>query len=231
MREVRAIYLALAVLAVACRPAPTPPPPAEETPLHKALAEYEASHAAATGIPMASTTSTTPPAQTQPAAKRQSITLSAFEGLYRAAKNLQGATAAGVTLVKFGEYLQAFATELSIVKDRGHLNEADQQLLAVFQDAYSDYDLSATLWKLKIGAHDDVWKGEIPIYHEGSAGTEAGAAGDAFLKVASKYRIPVSDHVLSGGHGYKAIPGDSPQRIWASASSKMEQASALYYGR
>ena len=73
--------------------------------------------------------STTPPASTSSVPETSAAvapktpptppkpTTATFEPVYRAAKAVQGATQSGVTFVKFGELMQAFATEISIAKD------------------------------------------------------------------------------------------------------------------
>jgi hypothetical protein len=71
-----------------------------------------------------------------------------FEQVYRAGKVIEGATATGVTYVKYGELLQGLSTELSIAKDQP-LNEADKKLVALYDGALVHYRVAGTLWTLK----------------------------------------------------------------------------------
>src|SRR5579859_7164605 len=50
-------------------------------------------------------------------APKGSISAEKFEGVYRAAKSIEGATGTGVTYLRFRELLQGLSTELSILAD------------------------------------------------------------------------------------------------------------------
>ena len=167
------------------------------------------------------TTKTTPAVSTPPPPK---VTTATFEPVYRSAKTVQGATASGVSYMKFGELLQGFSTEIGIAKDHD-LNEADKPLLALYQEALTHYQISAQFWSAKIHASGPLWKGEIPISFDKHP-------VPAMLKVAAGYELPVLDRTVGyGGGKYKAIPGDSVQRVWKYADRTLEKATALYYGK
>src|SRR6185503_16346089 len=82
------------------------------------------------------------------------VTVATFSALYRAGKTVQGATASGVTYVKFGELLQGFSTEMQIAKDHP-LNDTDTSLLALYEKAFGQYQFSALLWKRKLDSTED----------------------------------------------------------------------------
>ena len=162
-------------------------------------------------------------------APKGTINTTKFEGVYRAAKSIDGATAAGVTYVRFGELVQGLSTELSILADHGPFTEREQALRTLFSDALKHYEISATFWKMKIDASDPLWKGEIPIQFE-----EPGQAADTRVAdLARAYGIPVADRFTSPPMGvspkrYKAVPSDAMQYVWAKASATVSAAAALY---
>lgn len=170
--------------------------------------------------------SATTPAQQQPAPRppTPAITHATFEPVYRSAKALQGALTAGVSYVKFGELLQGFSTEIGIAKDHT-LTQADKTLLDLYEQAFTDYEASATLWTLKNKASDDMWKGEIPV-------TFRGKTDPAITAIIKRYELQPIDRVVALTHAnYAALPSTSIQQIWSAADAKLEKATAIYYGR
>jgi len=50
--------------------------------------------------------------------------------------------------------------------------------------------------------------------------------------MAQRFNILIADRELEYTHAkYKAIPGDSAQRVWMIADATLEKATALYYGK
>jgi hypothetical protein len=90
------------------------------------------------------------------------ITQATFEPVYRSSKAIQGASGPGVTYAKFGELLQGLSTETGIAKDH-QINDPDRQLIALYDDALRGYKFSAELWKMRLDAHSESWKGELPV--------------------------------------------------------------------
>lgn len=163
------------------------------------------------------------PAAAQPAPAPK-VTQATFEPVYRSAKAVEGATATGVTYQKFGELLQSLSTEISIAKDHP-LTDVDKRLLALYEEALHHYQVSGTLWELKLHASGDTFHGEIPI-------GRTGALEPSIAEVVRVYALPVNERKLTFAKSkYKAIPGDSPQRVWAAASATLKKATDLYYGR
>lgn len=152
------------------------------------------------------------------------ITKATFEPVYRAGKTIQGSTGTGVTYQKFMELMQSLSTEIGIAKDHP-LNDADKKLLALYEEALHHYAVSASLWKMKIDASDDMWHGEIPVSFSKATDTN-------ILTVIAAYHLPLTDRkVPYTGAKYKAIPGDSVQRVWQHADVALNKATDLYYGR
>jgi hypothetical protein len=136
------------------------------------------------------------------------VTTATFDAVYRAAKSVQGATASGVTYVKYGELLQTFSTELEIAKDH-ELNTSDKKLLQLFQEAYVAFHDSHTVWAAKV-EHGAVLSGE---------------------------ETPVTKGIMQGyGITPYASTGNwnadlAMQMIWITANSRLESATAFYYGK
>lgn len=182
------------------------------------VAETAAPRVAETAAPTVAETRITEPKAAEPG-----VTTATFEPVYRAANTMRGATASGVTLVKFDELMQGLSTEIGIAKDH-RLNDADKTLLSLYERAFGHYQVSGTLWRLKISTSDELWKGEIPIYFGSTPDDEA------MLGVAATYDLPVADRKLSSGP-YKSIPADSPQRVWRYAAATLDEATAIYLGK
>jgi hypothetical protein len=160
-----------------------------------------------------------------PAAAPPTITQPTFEPVYRASKAIQGATGPGVTYAKFGELLQGLSTEISIARDH-QMNDLDKKLLTLYEESLAAYKFSATLWQMKIEAHDDMWRGEIPVlFGTGPASPEV-ASGLA------KYDLsPMPRTIQITGRTYQALPAISIQQMWAKADGTLKQATEMYYGR
>jgi hypothetical protein len=153
------------------------------------------------------------------------VTQATFEPVYRASKAIQGATGPGVTYAKFGELLQGLSTEIAIAKDH-QLNEADKKLLALYDDALTAYKFSAKLWSLKIEAHNDYWKDEIPVAFSGKPPGADVAPG------LTQYGLVPENRVLKlTGAKYQALPKEAIQFVWTKADEILNQATEMYYGR
>src|SRR6266705_3529705 len=67
-----------------------------------------------------------------------------FDAVYRAFKEIEGATAVGVTQMQFGPLLQRTATEMSILTDRLK-TDPERDLAKRYAEALNDYQDSAYL--------------------------------------------------------------------------------------
>jgi hypothetical protein len=159
-----------------------------------------------------------------PGGTAEPITAGVFDGLYRAVKNVQGATQAGVSYVRFSELLQAATSERSIVSDH-KLAAGDEALLSIFDTTLADYQASKLFCKMQIDSTSGSWDG-VPVSMEG--------APNDIERLATKYRIPVASKILSlraTSRRYSSIPNDSFTKIWSFADTTIAKASALYYGK
>ncbi|MGI8785170.1 MAG: hypothetical protein ACR2L2_16150 [Acidobacteriota bacterium] len=83
------------------------------------------------------------------AAKKAAFDKTKFEGVYRAAKAVEGASNSGVNCLKFSELLQSLATELSILSDKIS-TEQEKELAALYVAVSATYQDSSMLWKAKL---------------------------------------------------------------------------------
>ena len=165
-------------------------------------------------------------------APKGAIDAKKFEGVYRAAKSIQGATSVGVNYLRFRALVQDLSAEISIVKDRSPFSDREGALLALFEAALIHYDNSAIFWKLKIDMAALKWNGEIPIEFD-----KLGHPPDtALTQLALLYGIPVHNRLsaprlLAAATRYKAVPANATQYVWSKAGAAVEAAAALYSAR
>ena len=116
----------------------------------------------------------------------------------------------GVTYLKFGELLQALATEVSIARDKAS-NSVERDLVLVYGQALSGCQDSLMLWKLKIAGSQTL-----------------GVTGDAELKrIAGAYPIQGS----GSGSGFTFDPDSAMQVVWKDIGAKLAGASRVYTGK
>lgn len=173
-----------------------------------------------------------PPADVVAKAPKGVIDQAKFEGVYRAAKAIQGATASGVSYITFRQLLQGLTTELSIARDHGPFSERETALEGLFAAALRHYEISADFWKLKIDSSDAMWKGEIPIQID----DPRKPSDPSLVMLAGLYGIPVHDRFYSppmpaSAFRYKAVDADAMQRVWTKASETVDAAAALYVAK
>lgn len=136
-----------------------------------------------------------------------------FEGLYRAGKTVDAAVGVSVTLPKFRELVQAFATELSIAKDRASVAE-ERRLVDLYADALNVYRDSLALWDAQIDQHS-----KIADFNAGLL-----CYGDV-QEIAARYGLPCVEY---GPDGMKVVPNESQQYLWSVAGVKLRKANASY---
>jgi hypothetical protein len=159
-----------------------------------------------------------PPSPPKPVmVKRATVDQKKFEPLYRAAKTIQASQVVGVNYQKFGELLQAFATEISIARDKAS-SAKEEGLISKYADALLTLHDSGALWKEQI---DDARYDFIP-------------AGRIFVEasiepIVAKYSLPRRTHKGSG-KPWQSISSDSIQLLWSKASEQIDTANKLYYG-
>jgi len=150
---------------------------------------------------------------------------SKFEGVYHAAKTIEGATSIGVNYQKFIEVLQNLSTEISIVKDRV-ANEKEVELLIIYNIAQLRYQLSLALWKTKIQDSGSLYErlGYICI----------GKSEKHAIELNKEYNIPISQFEGSretlDPRFDMYIPENSIQLIWTKAREDIEKAEAILKG-
>ena len=124
-----------------------------------------------------------------------------FEPLYRAAKAIQASTAVGLSYQQLGELLLTLGTEVSIAADKAEAPE-EKALVAAYVSVLEAYKDSHSVWNATIQSNSRVTRDLEPLV--------------------AKYKLPASGGTFEDG----AI-----QMIWQSASTRVDNATALYYQR
>lgn len=169
-----------------------------------------------------------------------------IEPVYRAATELRAAQDIGMNRQRFGDLLQKFATEITVARDRAE-SPREQQVIQGYSDALQIYKDSASVWDVKFSIpelknladqtakmrasvsdnNDAILRSGafklaviegIPLnfYPEGSTGIDA---------VVARYGLPVTD-----SEGWKTIPDNSVEVIWAEANRMSDEALRMYRG-
>ena len=140
-----------------------------------------------------------------------------FENLYRSAKAVEGAISVGVNYQKFGELLQNFATEISIMSDRVKTPN-EQEVLKYYYDTLVIYEDSFKIWG---------WRFYMAQYPDSYGGLPSDEIVCNEGSMAEKYNLPTQSHPFySGGkkYAYKTISEDSIQLLWTLACKEAKKA-------
>jgi len=141
-----------------------------------------------------------------------------FDGVYRAGKSIEGATAVGVAYQQFSQLLQNLAIEIAIANDKVR-SDKEKELLRAYPEVLGTHRDSRAVWRLKIESlrHSFVPEGKIFVHKW----------HDDLRRVVQKYKVPVE---MDKDLNYY-IPEDSIQRIWATARKQLEKADAVLLGK
>jgi len=141
-----------------------------------------------------------------------------FENLHRAAKTVQGSISIGVNYTQFNEFLQRFATEISIAQDITK-SEFEKKMISEYGKLLQIYKDSRELWKRKI---------EAPPF--------SGIPKDCIIvidndPIATEYSLQVINFLPpKASNTYHCVPEDSIPKIWGYADKQFEKAAQLYFG-
>lgn len=93
-----------------------------------------------------------------------------FEGAYKSAKAIEGAANVNMTYAQFGQLLQNFSTEVTILKDKINAkNPSEGQAYKLYEEALNAYSASFKLWDEKIELErqditaDDIMSGSYGV--------------------------------------------------------------------
>ncbi len=159
-----------------------------------------------------------------PRPKPPQIDATKFEPVYRAAKGIQGALTVGVNYAKFGELLQAFATEVSSAADKANRPE-EQKVLGAYKEILSIYKDSFVIWQRDINEHNNP---------KGLAGLPVGEVDvrNEIVPIVEKYKLPTKARTQEySGYKYKTISSESKQFLWQLADEKIRAVVALTSGQ
>lgn len=133
-----------------------------------------------------------------------------FDGVYRSGKSLEAALSVGVNYLRFGELVQAYATEVSIAQDKA-TNAAERDLVKLYAEALAGCQDSLLIWKLKLDQSGNLNVNSRP----------------ELRRIADVYGIE--------GQGSREYfnfdPDQAIRTIWAVISSKLSNANAVYNGK
>jgi hypothetical protein len=150
-----------------------------------------------------------------------------LEPVYRAGKTIQSSTGVGVTLIKYGELVQAFAAELNIAGDKLSTDD-ERAVAALFKSALLAYHDAGAIWQRSVenARFEETFPGGI-LY------TLQKPPPDSEIKrIVDTYNLPVLDaKVRYLGTLYQFMPKSSVQMIWAAASAKLDEAVRGYASR
>lgn len=139
-----------------------------------------------------------------------------FEPLYRAGKEITGATEVGVTLPRYRELLQALATEVDIAEDKA-TSGAEKSLVSSYKQALVAFRDAETMWKAKIDLAPVTTRGE-PVRI-----TLDGPSEEFFGPLVDTYKLRFS--VDRNG----TITADEMQQaMWAAAAKSLGVGEAIY---
>ena len=161
-----------------------------------------------------------------------------IDPVHRVATELRSAQEVGMNRRRFGELLEKFATELALGREKAE-SPREKQVLDGYADVLGIYKDAARVWDVKIRvpeikdladqqAQAAVGGGStsllIPNMQFQEAIAEAipltlfrpGSTGIDDL--VARYQLPVTDT-----KGWKTVPNDSVERIWAKARARTEE--------
>jgi len=137
-----------------------------------------------------------------------------FQPLYRAARAVDGAIAAGVSYADLGSLVRQLSTELLIAGDSA-TSDDDKKLVAAYGELLATYKDSLTVWKHQIDSGKYEWlHGQIPVDPE-------------VAPLVQKYNLPTTDAGTSA-EPFRVASASSLQVVWGAASVKSREAVSLY---
>lgn len=146
----------------------------------------------------------------QPKNRNPVVDQAKFQDLYRSAKAIEGATSVGLNRPKFSELLQAYATEISIARDKA-ITKAEKDFVNLHLAALEVYQDSATVWDSTI-EHPSKY-GDYIYYSQ------------TIEFIGLKYELgPVAKDISEGMY---ILPKGTIQYLWSKAGNKVKEANAM----
>ena len=141
------------------------------------------------------------------------------EGAYRALKRIEGATAVGVSKMKYDELLQNAAAELLILADLTP-NSQDTLTLRHYQAAIKIYKDAGELWGEEISGARYGWIPEGKIYLE-SAGR----------RIAQTYHLSTDTVTASYETKFNVVSKGAISELWQRAGTSVQAGDSLIVAR
>jgi hypothetical protein len=146
----------------------------------------------------------------------QGIDVAKFDPLVRAASKVKASTGVGLTFIQFGQYLQEYATEVMIIKDKVG-NDKEKEILDYFSNALEIYNDSKAIWNAK---NNDPVSSKI-LYEYGIASANIEIT-DEISPIVQKYNLTVKELSFD----YKTISETSIQELWGTAGRLIDTATS-----
>jgi hypothetical protein len=140
-----------------------------------------------------------------------------FKDLYRSIRQIEGATAVGMTHLRMGELLQGAAGEILIASDIAASPE-EKEMVSIYQQALAIYGDSQKVWAKQIEySSEQEFKGYIPVEGE-------------VEPIAEKYKLQVVQRKTRYGTAWQGIPENGAiQGLWSKAGESGEKARRAYF--
>lgn len=147
-----------------------------------------------------------------------------LEPVYRSAKTIQGATSVGVNFAKYGELLQASATEINVANDKLSTDE-ERRVANLFKAAFQAYQDAGTCWQRQLREASQEYDKYL---YGGGVGYTLGKREPApeIKSLVETYHLAIHN-----GPGYQSVPKNSMQDIWVVADSKLGAAVDAYLAK
>lgn len=139
-----------------------------------------------------------------------------FEPLYRAGKDISGATEVGVTLLRYRELLQALATEIKVAEDKAS-SAKEVAFVSAYKDALVAFRDAETMWRAKIDLASVTPRGEPARI------ILAGPSEEFFGALVDKYKLRLSVDAEN-----KITIDEMQQEMWKAGGNSLAAGEAIY---
>jgi hypothetical protein len=153
---------------------------------------------------------------------KNKVDVGKFEPLVRAASKVKASANVGMDFRQFGQYIQEYATEVEIIKNKVS-SDKEKEILNYFSNALEIYNDSKIIWNCK---NNDPVRASLEQYGAAATGGKiwlapGGVVIDELNAIVQKYKLEVHEH-----GGDKTISENSIPQLWSEASKLIDAANA-----
>jgi len=160
-----------------------------------------------------------PPSQIEQVVNRNKVDVAKFDAVVRAASKVKASANVGMNIEQFGQYIQEYATEVEIIKNK-LVSDKEKEILNYYSNALEIYNDSKLVWNYKnndpVGAdlrRAGVDTGKIWLNPGGQVLNE-------LTGIVQKHKIEVNGNDQVG----YTISDSSIQQLWRDASKLTDMA-------